>query len=58
MAEQASLNVVLTGYRRWQLVRIWRRLGKPGNKEEWIKQVCKQKGVVYTPPIPVERSVD
>lgn len=40
----------LTGQQRLQLVMLWIKKGREGDKEEYIKAVCKLKGLEYTPP--------
>lgn len=57
MEEQQKLNIVLTGFQRFQLVKLWHKQGKVGDKEEFIKGVCKAKKLIYTPPIKVTRSI-
>lgn len=45
------LPLILTGFKRWQLIRHWHKIGKPGgDKEDFVKKVCNQKGMVYMPP--------
>ena len=46
----------LTGLQRFQLTRIWRQKHKDEMAlEEYIKEVCKAKGLVYTEPVKVKR---
>lgn len=45
----------LTGKQRFQLVMLWIKRGREGDKEEFIKKVCKAKGLEYIPPIKIER---
>ncbi len=40
----------LSGKQRLQLVVLWIKHGREGDKEEFIKKVCKAKGIEYTPP--------
>jgi len=52
---QQQLNVELTGFQRFILTNLWHKRGREGDKEEFIKQVCIQKGLIYTPPKRVDR---
>lgn len=45
----------LTGRQRFQLTLLWMKRGRQGDKEDFIKQVCKQKGLEYVPPIKINR---
>jgi hypothetical protein len=56
MAQQ-ELEVKLTGFQRFQLIKLWHKKGRSGDKEEFVKAVCKQKGILYTPPVEVRREV-
>jgi hypothetical protein len=40
----------LTGLQRYQLTRLWRKGDKEISKEEYIKKVCKLKGIEYVAP--------
>lgn len=45
----------LTGKQRFQLMPIWfKQKDFQGNFEEYVKRVCKQKGIEYVPPKPNE----
>lgn len=57
MKEQTELDVKLSGFQRFQLVKIWHKRGREGDKEEFLKKVCAQKGLIYVPPIKVGRKV-
>lgn len=46
----------LTGFQRFVLVKEWHRRGREGDKEDFVKAVCKAKGIEYTPPIEIKRS--
>lgn len=54
---QTELNVALSGFQRFQLVKLWHKRGSEGSKEDFIKRVCDQKGILYTPPVKVERKL-
>lgn len=56
--EQTQMNIVLTGFQRFQLVKLWRKRGAEGDKEDFIKKICSAKGILYVPPIKVERKMD
>jgi hypothetical protein len=45
----------LTGLQRCQLTLAWVKRGREGNKEDWIKAVCKAKDIEYVEPRKVER---
>lgn len=34
---------------------LWMKRGRQGDKEDFIKQVCRQKGLEYVPPIKINR---
>lgn len=55
--EQKELAIKLSGFQRFQLVKLWHKRGREGDKEEFVKKVCVQKGLIYVPPIKVERKV-
>ena len=40
----------LTGKQRLQLVMLWIKKGREGDREQFIKKVCEAKGLIYTPP--------
>lgn len=46
----------LTGFQRFQLTRIWHSSKRDvfPDKELFIKNVCKQKGIEYTEPVDLE----
>lgn len=52
-----ELGITLTGFQRFQLTKLWHKRGREGNREEFIKKVCEQKNILYSPPIRVTRVV-
>ena len=42
----------ITGFQRMQLVKLWIKQGRDGDKEDFIKAVCKAKNLEYVPPVP------
>lgn len=47
--------VKLTGKQRFQLVMMWIKRGREGDKEKFIKKICEAKGIEYAPPPKIER---
>jgi len=47
----------LSGFNRFIIVKHWNKIGKPGDKEEFIRKVCDQKGWQYTPAIKIVRVI-
>lgn len=45
----------LNGLYRFQIVRLWIKRGRQGDKEDFIKKVCEAKGLEYVPPSKVVR---
>jgi hypothetical protein len=52
---QSNLRLHLTGYQRFVLVKLWHKRGREGLREDFVKKVCEQKGIIYTPPIEIKR---
>lgn len=47
----------LTGFQRFVLTKLWHKLGREGDKEDFIKKACRQKGIEYTPPVEMRRDI-
>lgn len=45
----------LTGLQRCQLTLIWIKRGREGDKENFIKKVCKAKNIEYVAPERIKR---
>lgn len=49
----------LSGFQRFLLVKQWRKyhMEEYPDKEDFIRKICQQKGLSYTPPIEVTRGI-